>query len=118
MGPLPKFEGCEYILVAVDYVSKWVKALPCRVTDALHSKKMFHVDGPEKMTRGGVNGSQSKFLAGTQHISQTEPDAPLFKLGQDRIAIDKLSVLRIGLGTAIETRNSASKIMSEIDDKN
>jgi hypothetical protein len=43
---------------------------------------------------------------------------PLFKLGQDRIAIDKLSVLRTGLGTAIETRNSASKIMSEIDDKN
>jgi transposase InsO family protein len=42
MGPFPKSEGCEYILVAVDYVSKWVETIPCRVVDALHSKKMFH----------------------------------------------------------------------------
>jgi hypothetical protein len=42
MGSFPKFEGCEYILVAVNYVSKWVEALPCQATDALHSKKMFH----------------------------------------------------------------------------
>jgi hypothetical protein len=42
MGPFPNSEGCEYILVAIDYVSKWVEALPCRVADALHSTKMFH----------------------------------------------------------------------------
>jgi hypothetical protein len=42
MGPFPKYEGCEYILVAVDYVSKWVEALPSQVVDSLHSKKMFH----------------------------------------------------------------------------
>jgi len=42
MGPLLKSEGCEYILVAVDYVSKWVEALPCQTADALQSKKMFH----------------------------------------------------------------------------
>jgi transposase InsO family protein len=42
MGPFPNSEGCEYILVAVNYVSKWVEALPCRVADAMHSKKMFH----------------------------------------------------------------------------
>jgi hypothetical protein len=41
-GPLPNSEGCEYILVAVDYVSKCVEALPCRAADAMHSKKMFH----------------------------------------------------------------------------
>jgi hypothetical protein len=41
-GPFPNFEGCEYILVAVDYVSKWVEALPCRATDTMHSKRMFH----------------------------------------------------------------------------
>ena len=29
MAPFPKSEGCEYILVVVDYVSKWVEALPC-----------------------------------------------------------------------------------------
>jgi hypothetical protein len=42
MGPFPTSEGCEYILVVVDYVSKWVEALPCRAADAMHSKKMFH----------------------------------------------------------------------------
>jgi galactitol-specific phosphotransferase system IIC component len=42
MGPFLKSVGCEYILVVVDYVSKWVEALPCQATDALHSKKMFH----------------------------------------------------------------------------
>jgi hypothetical protein len=42
MGPFPNSEGCEYISVAIDYVSKWVEALPCRGADAMHSKKMFH----------------------------------------------------------------------------
>jgi hypothetical protein len=42
VGPFPKSEGCEYILVVIDYVSKWVEALPCRATDAMHSKRMFH----------------------------------------------------------------------------
>jgi hypothetical protein len=42
MGPFPNSEGCEYILVAVDYVSKWVEALPRRAGDVMHSKKMFH----------------------------------------------------------------------------
>jgi hypothetical protein len=41
MGPLPKSKNCEYILVVVDYVSKWVEAMPCRVVDAKNSKKMF-----------------------------------------------------------------------------
>jgi hypothetical protein len=41
MWPFPNLEACEYILVAVDYVSKWVEALPCRAADAMHSK-MFH----------------------------------------------------------------------------
>jgi hypothetical protein len=35
MGPFPNSE-------AVDYVSKWVEALPCRAADAMHSKKMLH----------------------------------------------------------------------------
>ena len=41
MGPFPNSKNCEYILVAVDYVSKWVEAMPCRVVDAKNSKKMF-----------------------------------------------------------------------------
>jgi len=42
MGPFPKSKDCVYILVAVDYVSKWVEALPCRSADAKHARKMFH----------------------------------------------------------------------------
>ena len=41
MGPFPMSEQCEYILVAVDYVSKWVEALPFVAADSRSSKKMF-----------------------------------------------------------------------------
>jgi soluble cytochrome b562 len=41
MGPFPKSHGYEYILVAVDYVSKWVEALPCKAADAKHARQMF-----------------------------------------------------------------------------
>jgi hypothetical protein len=33
----PNSEGYKYILVAIDYVSKWVEALPCWAADAMHS---------------------------------------------------------------------------------
>jgi len=42
MGPFPKSGDCEYILVAVDYVSKWVEVLPCRAADSKNSRRMFH----------------------------------------------------------------------------
>jgi hypothetical protein len=41
MGPFPPSKKCEYILVAVDYVSKWVEALPCKNVDNINSKMMF-----------------------------------------------------------------------------
>jgi hypothetical protein len=41
MGPFPNSEGCEYILVVVDYVSKWVEALPCWAANVMHSKRKF-----------------------------------------------------------------------------
>ena len=33
MSPFPPSFGYQYILVAVDYVSKWVEVIPCRTTD-------------------------------------------------------------------------------------
>jgi hypothetical protein len=47
---------------------------------------------------GGMNGSQLKFLEGTRPISRNRPNAPLFKLGQDHIAIEKLLALGTELG--------------------
>jgi len=41
MGPFPSSYGNEYILVAVDYVSKWVEAVPCRNADSNAVKKLF-----------------------------------------------------------------------------
>ena len=41
MGPFPKNGDKEYILVAVDYVSKWAEAMPCPIADSRHSIKMF-----------------------------------------------------------------------------
>ena len=42
MGPFVRSQGCEYILVAIDYISKWVEAMPFRAVDAKHARKMFH----------------------------------------------------------------------------
>ena len=33
IGPFSKSFGNQYILVAVDYVSKWVEAIPCKTND-------------------------------------------------------------------------------------
>ena len=33
MGPFPSSFGYIYIMVGVDYVSKWVEAVPCRAAD-------------------------------------------------------------------------------------
>ena len=33
MGPFPPSEGKEYILIAVDYVSKWVEAILTRTNN-------------------------------------------------------------------------------------
>ena len=33
MGPFPYYFGHQYILVAVDYVSKWVEAILYRIND-------------------------------------------------------------------------------------
>jgi len=41
MGPFVKSWNYKYILVAVDYVSKWVEVMPCKKADSRHSKRMF-----------------------------------------------------------------------------
>ena len=41
IGPLPSSQGNKHILVAVDYVSKWVEAMPTVNADAKAICKMF-----------------------------------------------------------------------------
>ena len=33
IGPFPNSFGHQYILLAVDYISKWVEAVPCKTND-------------------------------------------------------------------------------------
>ncbi|XP_074288008.1 uncharacterized protein LOC141613165 [Silene latifolia] len=40
-GPFPSSNGYEYILVAVDYVSKWVEAIPTKTCDAKSVTKLM-----------------------------------------------------------------------------
>jgi hypothetical protein len=41
MGPFPQYFGNLYILLAVDYVSKWVEAIACKVNDHKVVLKFF-----------------------------------------------------------------------------
>ena len=42
MGPFPPSFGQEYILLAVDYVSKWVEAIATPTNDARVVLKFLH----------------------------------------------------------------------------
>ena len=42
MGPFPSSSSNLYILLAVDYVSKWVEAIPTRTNDASVVVKFLH----------------------------------------------------------------------------
>src|SRR5664279_5901935 len=41
MGPFPKSDGHTHILVVVDYVTKWVEAIPTHSADGETSLKML-----------------------------------------------------------------------------
>ena len=41
LGPFPILDGYSHILVAVDYVTKWVEAIPTKHADATTSLKMI-----------------------------------------------------------------------------
>jgi hypothetical protein len=64
MGPFPKSHNCEYIFVVVDYVSKWVEAMPCKVANTKHAQKMFQeVIFPRFGTsRMAINDGGSHFI--------------------------------------------------------
>jgi transposase InsO family protein len=73
-GPFPNLEGYEYMLVAIDYVSKWVEALPCRVVDAMNSKRMFHevIFLRYRVPRVVINDGGSHFIDRTFWKALTE----------------------------------------------
>ncbi len=75
MGPFPPSKY-RYILVAVDYVSKWVKAIAAPTTDAKVVHKLFkHIIFP----RFGV--SRAVISDGGSHFHERRLDTLLKKYG-------------------------------------
>jgi hypothetical protein len=60
---------------------------------------LISIEGPEKTTRGGMNGSQSKFLEGTRPMSQTRLDAPSL------LTRSRPSIYRHAIGPRNQARN-------------
>ena len=68
MGPFPSFFSNLYILVVVDYVSKWVEAIPTRNNDAkvvarfLHSHIFTRFETPRALIIDGVTHFCNKLI--------------------------------------------------------
>nr|GEX34309.1 reverse transcriptase domain-containing protein [Tanacetum cinerariifolium] len=79
LGPFPSLRGNMYILVTVDYLSKWVEAKELPTNDArvviFSGKLKTHWSGPFTITK--------VFSYGTVELSQ--PDGPNFKVNGHRV---------------------------------
>ncbi|KAK1620790.1 hypothetical protein QYE76_026307 [Lolium multiflorum] len=78
MGPFPSSEGNTHILVAVDYVTKWVEAIPTKSADGETSLRMLldiifprfgvpryiMTDGGSHFIHGGFRKTLARFFAG------------------------------------------------------
>ncbi|KAL6335826.1 hypothetical protein AAG906_040542 [Vitis piasezkii] len=62
MGPFPMSFGYSYILVGVDYVSKWVEAVPCKYNDHRVKKKKKKSDTLALKPKQGPRGIWRKSL--------------------------------------------------------
>ncbi|CAM8892898.1 unnamed protein product [Rhodiola kirilowii] len=76
MGPFPSSDGNQYILVAVDYVSKWVEAIASPTCDAKVVTKLFK---RLIFTRFGV--PRTVISDGGSHFKEKHFEALLCKYG-------------------------------------
>ncbi|XP_019237289.1 PREDICTED: uncharacterized protein LOC109217485 [Nicotiana attenuata] len=79
MGPFPSSSGCKYILVAVDYVSKWVEAISLPTNDA---KVVFKFVKKHIFTRFGT--TRVMISDGSTHFCNKLLDNVLAQYGVKR----------------------------------
>jgi hypothetical protein len=83
LRPLASFNPSSIIVgngfsLPITSVGDSVLPGPFYLNNILLAPGMVQSEGPEKATRGGVNGSQSKFLTGIWPMSQSQPESALF----------------------------------------
>jgi hypothetical protein len=87
MGPFPPLEGYTHILVAVDYVTKWVEAIPTKSADGETSLKMLKyiifprfgvprylmTDGGSHFIHGGFRNTLARYDVNHRIVSAYHP---------------------------------------------
>ncbi|XP_073120529.1 uncharacterized protein [Henckelia pumila] len=90
MGPFPASEGNKYILVAVDYVSKWVEALACRTNDSRVVVKFL-----KKFIFSRYGTPRAIFSDGGTHFCNQQFDTVLTKYGVTHKATSEERLLQL-----------------------
>jgi hypothetical protein len=87
MGPFPPSEGYTHILVVVDYVTKWVEAIPTKSADGETSLKMLRdvifprfgvprylmTDGGSHFMHGGFRKTLARYAVNHRIASAYHP---------------------------------------------
>ncbi|RVW57981.1 hypothetical protein CK203_110388 [Vitis vinifera] len=96
MGPFPMSFGHSYILVGVDYVSKWVEAIPCRTND---HKVVLKFLKENIFSRFGV--PKAIISDGGTHFCNKPFEALLAKYGVKHKLLDSLWAYRTAYKTIL-----------------
>ena len=87
MGPFPSSFGNQYILVAVDYVSKWVKVIMTRMNDHRVVVKFLISDNVTHFCNRAFESLMRKYSITHKSSITYHPQTN----GQVEVLIDKLS---------------------------
>jgi Integrase core domain len=88
MGPFPSSCGNKFILVAVDYVSKWVEAIPSPTSDAKTVTRLF-----KKIIFPRFGIPRAVISDGGTHFVNRQLDSLLTKYGVTHKRVDRLKSL-------------------------